>query len=100
MSYIRTDNIHYINIAGAIREQLGTSSPYTPAQMPAAIRAISFDGGTKTITTNGTYDPADDGLDAYTEVTVNVSVEGFTTRNAGMQTSYTWLDFETDASEG
>ena len=32
--------------------------------------------GTKSITDNGTYDPADDGLNGYSEVTVNVSGGG------------------------
>ncbi len=32
--------------------------------------------GPKTITENGTYDPADDGLDGYSQVTVNVSGGG------------------------
>ena len=34
--------------------------------------------GSKTITQNGTYDPADDNYDAYSSVTVNVSGGGGT----------------------
>ena len=60
------------DIADAIRSKLGGSDTYTPAEMAAAIRQIASTLVAKTITQNGTYDPADDGADGYSSVTVNI----------------------------
>ena len=60
------------DIADAIRSKLGSSDTYTPAEMAAAISQIASTLIAKTITQNGTYDPADDGADGYSSVTVNI----------------------------
>lgn len=44
MAIVTTDNKYYAEIAAAIREKLGTTARYTPAQMAEAILSIS--GGT------------------------------------------------------
>lgn len=65
----------YLNdIADAIRDKNGGSATYKPSQMAAAIEALPDPSNLddKTITANGTYDPSDDDLDGYSEVTVNV----------------------------
>lgn len=64
------------DIADAIRAKTGRSGLITPAQMANEIGTISGGGsadlGTKTIIANGTYSATDDGVDGYSEVTVNV----------------------------
>ena len=60
------------DIADAIRSKLGGSDTYTPAEMAAAIGQIASTLIAKTITQNGTYDPADDGADGYSSVTVTI----------------------------
>lgn len=62
------------DIADAIREKNGTETTYKPPQMAAAIEALPDPSvlDSKSITANGTYDPSDDDLDGYDEVTVNV----------------------------
>lgn len=62
------------DIADAIRGKNGTENTYKPSQMAAAITALPDPAvlDDKTITANGTYDPSDDDLDGYSEVTVNV----------------------------
>ena len=63
------------DIADAIRSKNGTQNTYKPAQMAAAIQAISGGGstlGTKSITNNGTYNASSDNLDGYSQVTVTV----------------------------
>lgn len=52
MAIVTTDNQHFMDIAAAIRAKNGTDTQYTPAEMPAAIQAIS--GG-------GEPEPPDDG---------------------------------------
>lgn len=64
-------------IADAIRAKNGSQNTYTPAQMAAAIRAISGGGnnatlGTKTIFHNGTHQASGDSLDGYSSVAVDV----------------------------
>lgn len=63
------------DIANAIREQNGTENTYTPAQMPAAIRAIEPEPDLEVLnaTENGNYLPSA-GKDGFSSV--NVSVEG------------------------
>lgn len=60
------------DIADAIRSKLGSSDTYTPAEMAAAIGQIASTLIAKTITQNGTYNPADDNADGYSSVTVNI----------------------------
>lgn len=69
---LRKSYLH--DIADAIRGKNGTENTYKPSQMAAAITALPDPAvlDDKTITTNGTYDPSDDDLDGYSEVTVNV----------------------------
>lgn len=52
MAIVTTNDQHYHDIADAIREKNGSDTQYTPAEMPAAIQAIS--GG-------GEPEPPDDG---------------------------------------
>lgn len=66
-------------IGNAIREKNGETTTYKPAEMAAAITAISG-GGEATIealsiTSNGTYN-APDGVDGYNPITVNVPQDG------------------------
>lgn len=74
MTRVLTDNQNYHDIAEAIREKLGVETEYLPSEMAEAIGDIQPQGtyGTKTITANGTYDPIDDGVDAYSSVTADV----------------------------
>lgn len=69
-------------IGNAIREKNGETTKYKPAEMAAAITAISG-GGEATIealsiTSNGTYN-APDGVDGYNPITVNVPQDGVPT---------------------
>lgn len=71
-------------IGNAIREKNGETTTYKPAEMAAAITAISG-GGEATIealsiTSNGTYN-APDGVDGYNPITVNVPQDGAPTDN-------------------
>lgn len=45
MAIVTTDNAHYRDIAEAIREKVGGTSLYKPAEMAAAIRAIQTGSG-------------------------------------------------------
>ena len=76
MSKVTVTESYLSETAEAIRGKLGTDVPYTPAQFAAAIGSIPT-GSTavmvsKTITANGTYDPAADNADGYDSVVVNV----------------------------
>lgn len=71
-------------IGNAIREKNGETTKYKPAEMAAAITAISG-GGEATIealsiTSNGTYN-APDGVDGYNPITVNVPQDGAPTND-------------------
>lgn len=59
-------------IADAIRAKNGSGSTYKPGQMAAAIAALPTTLVSKTITSNGSYNPASDSADGYSAVTVNV----------------------------
>lgn len=75
MTTVLTDSANYTAIANAIRSKLGVQTTYTPSEMAGAIGEISGGGsdlGTKTITTNGTYNASDDNFDGYSQVIVNV----------------------------
>lgn len=80
MSLVTITESYLTAIGNAIRAKLGTSAAYTPAQMAGAIESIPTASPAvlvaKTITANGTYDPADDDADGYSSVTVNVSGGG------------------------
>ena len=49
MAIVTTDNAHYGDIAAAIREKVGGTAHYKPAEMAAAIRAIQTGGGASQI---------------------------------------------------
>lgn len=69
------DSNYLTNIANAIRGKLNVANNYYPSEMPDAINNISggnADLGTKSITSNGIYNAADDSLDGYNSVTVAV----------------------------
>lgn len=74
MSKVFVTESYLDDIADAIRGKNGTENTYKPSQMAAAITALPDPAvlDDKTITANGTYDPSDDDLDGYSEVTVNV----------------------------
>ena len=74
MSKVLVTESYLDDIADAIRGKNGTENTYKPSQMAAAITALPDSAvlDDKTITANGTYDPSDDDLDGYSEVTVNV----------------------------
>lgn len=74
MSKVFVTESYLDDIADAIRGKNGTENTYKPPQMAAAITALPDPAvlDDKTITANGTYDPSDDDLDGYSEVTVNV----------------------------
>jgi hypothetical protein len=87
--YLVTDT-ELTSIANAIRTKGGTSASLSfPTGFVSAINAISGGGatlGTKSITTNGTYNAEDDNLDGYSSVTVNVAgvnISPFTKFNSG-----------------
>lgn len=74
MSKVLVTESYLDDIADAIRGKNGTENTYKPPQMAAAITELPDPSvlDDKTITANGTYDPSDDDLDGYSEVTVNV----------------------------
>lgn len=76
MSNVLVQESSLQDIANAIRSKNGSQNTYTPAQMAAAIRAISGGGnaalGERTITLNGTFSASSDNLDGYDVVTTNV----------------------------
>ena len=92
-------------IAAAIRAKNGSAHTYTPAGMAAAISSISAEGGSnatlveKTINANGEYNPAEDGADGYSVVTVNVP-ESQPILGTKQITSNGSYDAEDDALDG
>ena len=60
-------------VADGLRYANGTANTYTPAQMGPAVQGLKKTLVSKTVTANGTYDPADDSADGYSGVTVNVN---------------------------
>lgn len=93
MSLVTVTESYLSAIADAIRAKLDVATTYTPAQMAGAIESIPTASPavlvSKTITANGTYDPADDDADGYDEVTVNVSGGGQSyTASAGQTTDF------------
>lgn len=78
MANVLVENSYLKAIANAIRSKLGVQTKYKPNQMANAINSIVGEAtlGTKTITSNGTYDAGDDSLDGYSKVSVNVFPTG------------------------
>ena len=76
MAVVLIDETTLTGIANSIRTKLNTQATYKPGDMAAAISSISGGGsatlGTKTITSNATYNASSDNLDGYSSVTVNV----------------------------
>lgn len=63
------------DLAVAVAEKAGLTTPLTLAQMQTAVENLSPGGGTlitKNINANGTYTARDDSADGYSSVTVNV----------------------------
>lgn len=82
MSLGYVDDNCFKDIANAIRNKSGSVSNYYPDDMANAINNISGGGanlGTKTVTSNGIYNAADDSLDGYNSVTVAVPMPTFNT---------------------
>ena len=80
MGYYKVSDNELSGIANAIRIKGGTSAPLVfPSGFESAISAIPTGSGvliSKTISSNGIYNPADDDADAYSQVVVNVSGGG------------------------
>lgn len=76
MSQVLVTESYLDDIADAIREKNGSEDTYTPAQMAGAIEDIHTADDVvlvnKSITANGTYNPASDSADGYSGVTVSV----------------------------
>ena len=74
MSKVFVSENHLYAIAEAIREKLETDETFRPGEMAGAIAMITGGGheGTKIILKNGTYTAADDGLDGYSLVQIEV----------------------------
>lgn len=63
------------DLAVAVAQKAGLTTPLTIAQMQTAVENLTPGGGTlitKNINANGTYDAEDDNADGYSSVTVNV----------------------------
>ena len=76
MAQVLVTESYLDDIADAIREKNGSEDTYTPAQMAGAIEDIQTADEvvlvSKSVTVNGTYNPASDSADGYSGVTVNV----------------------------
>lgn len=93
-----TDDDHYSAIANAIRDKLGGTQKYTPAEMAPAINAMGGEGfvkpsGTKNITSNDTYD-----VKYYEYVNVAVPSTGITPTGTKTVTSNGTYDISSYAS--
>ena len=75
MANVFVNEQYLTDIADSIRDKLNTEDTYKVSEMADAIDSIGGGAtlGTKTITTNGTYDAEDDELDGYSEVDVSVA---------------------------
>lgn len=76
-------------IADAIRSKTGSTAKIKADNFPSAISDIEAGGGgpsavlgTKNINANGTYNAANDGLDGFSTVNVNVPASGIDTSDA------------------
>ena len=76
MAQVLVTESYLDDIADAIRDKTGSEDTYTPAQMAGAIEDIQTADEvvlvSKSVTANGTYNPASDSADGYSGVTVNV----------------------------
>lgn len=76
MSQVLVTESYLDDIADAIREKNGSEDTYTPAEMAGAIEDIHTADEvvlvSKSVTANGTYNPASDSADGYSGVSVNV----------------------------
>lgn len=76
MAQVLVTESYLDDIADAICEKNGSEDTYTPAQMAGAIEDIQTADEvvlvSKSISANGTYNPASDSADGYSGVTVNV----------------------------
>lgn len=77
MSLVSVTESSLENIAAAIRNKKGGTDKYTPGQMAGAINGIHTADEVvlvqKSITANGTYNPAGDSANGYSGVSVNVA---------------------------
>jgi hypothetical protein len=77
MSLVSVTESSLENIAAAIRNKTGSEDTYTPGQMEGAINGIHTADEVvlvqKSITANGTYNPAGDSADGYSGVSVDVA---------------------------
>lgn len=107
MAIVTTDNKYYAEIAAAIREKLGSTDLYTPAQMAAAILSISGGGSglpdgyveLAYIQSSGTQ-YIDTGISGKTTVTAEFTVQATGSienspfiSNAGESTMVMWYAF-------
>lgn len=76
MAQVLVTESYLDDIADAIRDKTGSEDTYTPAQMAGAIEDIQTADEvvlvSKSVTANGTYNPASDSADGYSGVSVNV----------------------------
>lgn len=76
MSKVLIEESSLSGIGNAIRSKLNNDTVYKPSEMASAIESITTGSVStlvsKTVTVNGTYDPASDSADGYNEVIVNV----------------------------
>lgn len=76
MAQVLVTESYLDDIADAIRDKTGSEDTYTPGQMAGAINGIHTADEvvlvSKSISANGTYNPASDSADGYSGVTVNV----------------------------
>jgi hypothetical protein len=86
MSLVSVTESSLENIAAAIRNKKGGTDTYTPGQMAGAINGIHTADEVvlvqKSITENGTYNPAGDSADGYSGVSVDVE-NSYTTEDNG-----------------
>lgn len=86
MAQVLVTESYLDDIADAIRDKTGSEDTYTPAQMAGAIEDIHTSDEvvlvSKSISANGTYNPASDSADGYSGVTVNVP-NTYTTSDEG-----------------
>lgn len=91
MSKVMITESYLEDIADAIRAKTGTQDTFTPAEMADAIGDIGGSAtlGTKSISSNGTYNASSDSLDGYSSVTVNVPNPSTGTKQVSINTNGT-----------
>lgn len=90
MTDVIVDDAYIRANSTAIRSRNGSSNQYSIAQQAAAIAALPGPSTlvTKSITANGSYDPASDSADGYSAVTVNVPDPRITADYAALSYGY------------